>query len=234
MAGSMMVLRLARFLAILAVQLGAIPSLLPPVLASGTSHSGLRLPVPGPSLSPVNDVACDYLETLPRKRMAAGVLLRDKNDRIVLIEPTYKDTWEVPGGVVEEGESPWLAAERELKEELGLDRRDMPVLVVDYVPHAPDGMPEGLLWIFDGGLLDDAECKQLRGHDDEVKSVRLLTIDEAVQRTKESLARRLEVALQAAQNHRENVYCDLGRPRNSVQPETGEAKREVSKAVAVP
>lgn len=166
--------------------------------------------------------------------MAAGVLLRDKNDRIVLIEPTYKDTWEVPGGVVEAGESPWLAAERELKEELGLIRRNMPVLVVDYVPVASDGMPEGLLWIFDGGLLDETECEDLRGFDEEVKSARLLTIDEATERTKESLARRLKVALQAAQANQQNVYCDQGRRRLPVEPQAEQAEREAEAPVAVP
>lgn len=186
-------------------------------------------------MSPVNDHACDeYLDTLPRKLVAAGVLLRDNNYRIVLIEPTYKDTWEVPGGVVEAGESPWVAAERELKEELGLVRRNMPVLVVDYVPVASDGMPEGLLWIFDGGLLDETECEQLRGFDEEVKSACLLTIDEAAKRTKESLARRLKVALQAAQEHQENVYCDQGRRRFPIEPRADQVEHKAGAAVAVP
>lgn len=230
-----MVSRLARFLAGLAAQRATIQSLLQPALMTGTSHAGLRSGKSGPTLSPVNDHACDeYLETLPRKRVAAGVLLRDKNDRIVLIEPTYKDTWEVPGGVVEADESPWLAAERELTEELGLVRRDMPVLVVDYVPIAPDGMPEGLLWIFDGGILDETECEQLRGFDEEVKSVHLLTIEEAAERTKESLALRLKVALQAAQTHQGSVYCDRGLPRFPVDPQLVQTEHRSQAAVAVP
>ncbi|WP_369372295.1 NUDIX domain-containing protein [Promicromonospora sp. Populi] len=182
----------------------------------------------------------EYIQGLPRKRMAAGVLLRDASNKIVLVEPTYKDTWEIPGGVIEADESPWLAAERELHEELGLVRRDMPVLVVDYVPLAPDGMPEGLLWIFDGGVLSDAECKELRGADDEVKSVKLLSIDEAQVLTKESLALRLRVAIktaleaQAANAMQPIVCCDRGVPRSQAWPPSGLAASEPRDPVAVP
>jgi hypothetical protein len=36
--------------------------------------------------------------TLPRKRMGAALLFRDSDDQILLVEPTYQDRWEVPGG----------------------------------------------------------------------------------------------------------------------------------------
>lgn len=165
-----------------------------------------------------NHALDEYLGSLPRKRIAAGVLLRDQKGRIVLIEPTYKTTWEIPGGVVEVDESPWLAAERELEEELGLARRNMPVLVIDHVPTAPDGMPEGLLWIFDGGLLSEAESRELRGDGDEVKTVHLVELEEAVKHTNDSLGRRLRVALEAALTLSAPVYGDRGRPRRIASP----------------
>jgi hypothetical protein len=36
----------------------------------------------------------------PKKRIGAGVLIVDEFERVLLVEPTYKDTWEVPGGMV--------------------------------------------------------------------------------------------------------------------------------------
>ncbi|WP_310243158.1 NUDIX hydrolase [Promicromonospora iranensis] len=66
--------------------------------------------------------------------MSAGVLLYDDAGRVVLVEPSYKPTWDIPGGVVDAGESPWHAAARELSEELGIVRRHMRLLVVDHVP----------------------------------------------------------------------------------------------------
>ena len=63
----------------------------------------------------------DYTATLPAKRAAAAVLFTDPEGRVLLVEPTYKPTWEIPGGTVELNESPFAAAAREVKEELGLD-----------------------------------------------------------------------------------------------------------------
>jgi 8-oxo-dGTP pyrophosphatase MutT (NUDIX family) len=38
---------------------------------------------------------------------------------VLLVEPSYNWNWEIPGGVVEEGEAPWAAAGREVLEEIG-------------------------------------------------------------------------------------------------------------------
>jgi 8-oxo-dGTP diphosphatase len=64
--------------------------------------------------------------------MAAGLLLFDAAGRVLLVKPTYKDHWDVPGGVVESNESPRDAARRELGEELGLDREPGELLCVDW------------------------------------------------------------------------------------------------------
>lgn len=219
--------------------------LLPHSLAAGKSPFQLPWRQSSAALTSVKDLARDeYIQTLPRKRMAAGVLLRYAGDKVVLVEPTYKDTWEIPGGVVEAEESPWVAAERELKEELGLVRQNMPVLVVDYVPNAPDGMPEGLLWIFDGGALSEAERNGLRSaNEKEVRSVKLVSIDDAVRLTKESLALRLQVALSAAQKVQAaqeaqvpyaTVYCDRGTPRLPAKPLPGTVVSPIREVEPVP
>jgi 8-oxo-dGTP diphosphatase len=46
------------------------------------------------------------------------VLFRDAAGRVLLVKPTYKNGWEIPGGYVDAGESPRAAAAREVKEEL--------------------------------------------------------------------------------------------------------------------
>ena len=43
---------------------------------------------------------------LPRTRIGAGIVIVDLSDRILLVQPVYKTTWEIPGGIVEAGESP--------------------------------------------------------------------------------------------------------------------------------
>ncbi|MGW1061169.1 NUDIX domain-containing protein [Micromonospora rubida] len=58
----------------------------------------------------------DVTADLPRKRMAAGLLITDADERVLLVEPVYKAEWEIPGGCVEADESPHQAAIRECRE----------------------------------------------------------------------------------------------------------------------
>jgi 8-oxo-dGTP diphosphatase len=57
---------------------------------------------------------------IPRHRMGAAALAQDDRGRVLLVRTIDRaDTWELPGGLVEEGEPPHLAAERETLEETG-------------------------------------------------------------------------------------------------------------------
>jgi ADP-ribose pyrophosphatase YjhB (NUDIX family) len=88
-------------------------------------------------------------------RVAAGVLFRDARGRVLLVKPTYKDGWDIPGGYVEPGESPKQAAHREVLEELGIEPTIGRLLVVDWAPHPAEG--DKMLFIFEGGqMLDHA------------------------------------------------------------------------------
>ncbi|MFG2049813.1 NUDIX domain-containing protein [Micromonospora sp. NPDC048935] len=55
----------------------------------------------------------DFTADLPRKRMAAGVFLTDPRGRVLLVEPAYTASWEIPGGCVEADESPYQPAAHE-------------------------------------------------------------------------------------------------------------------------
>ncbi|MFI6484323.1 NUDIX domain-containing protein [Nonomuraea sp. NPDC050663] len=55
------------------------------------------------------------------------------------MSPTYKPSWDLPDGTAEANESPAAAAQREIKEELGLDIDLGPMLVVDWVPPTDRG-----------------------------------------------------------------------------------------------
>ncbi|MER7564733.1 NUDIX domain-containing protein [Streptomyces sp. NPDC048523] len=99
---------------------------------------------------------CDIVQTPEptAETVAAGVLLFDEQDRVLLVDPTYKAGWEFPGGVVERGEAPARAGMREVAEETGIRLDDVPrLLVVDWEPPAPPGYG-GLRLLFDGGRLD--------------------------------------------------------------------------------
>jgi 8-oxo-dGTP diphosphatase len=85
-------------------------------------------------------------------RVAAGVLFRDERGRVLLVKPSYKEGWDLPGGYVEPGESPKQAATREVLEELGVRCDVGGLIVVDWAPHPNEG--DKLLFIFDGGSLN--------------------------------------------------------------------------------
>jgi len=51
---------------------------------------------------------------------AFGLILDEKN-RILLCHRTDRDLWNLPGGGLERGETPWQGVIREVKEEVGLD-----------------------------------------------------------------------------------------------------------------
>ena len=50
----------------------------------------------------------------------------------MLVRPTYKEYWDIPGGYVEEGESPLQACIREVDEELGVRVEITRLLTVDW------------------------------------------------------------------------------------------------------
>ena len=177
------------------------------------SSSGLavaRVPQvsPGTSGSPVLPVE-EYVSRLPRKRLVAGVLFRDKRRRVLLVQPSYKPNWEIPGGAVEDGEPPWAAASRELVEELGLDRPAGRLLVVDYV-QPQDSRPEGVVFIFDGGMLDESDVVGMVFPDEEILSAGFYTLAEVRDRVKPLLADRIVAALQAVEQG-VTAQCEQGR-----------------------
>jgi 8-oxo-dGTP diphosphatase len=152
----------------------------------------------------------DYTATLPRKRMGAAVLFSDETGRVLLVEPTYKPYWEIPGGAVEADESPRDAAVRELKEELGLACAPGRLLAVDWVPLRRE-RTEGLMLVFDGGVLPAADVAAISVPPDELRSWAWCTPDEAGERLSPLLARRV-AACTAARAAGRTVYLEDGSP----------------------
>lgn len=158
----------------------------------------------------------EYYASLPGKRIGAGLLCRDADDRVLLVQPTYKPTWEVPGGVVEAGESPAACVAREVREELGLDLPIGRLLVVDWLPVRPP-KTEGLMMQFDGGVLEDTDTRRFRLPADELAAWRWFSGAELDDVLPDYMARRTRVALDAARSG-STVYLEWGRPPVSTEP----------------
>jgi 8-oxo-dGTP pyrophosphatase MutT (NUDIX family) len=130
---------------------------------------------------------------LPRKRLIAHVLMRDDAGRILLCDTQFKTDWELPGGIVEPGEPPRIAAEREVKEELGLDLVVGRLLVADWMPPYL-GWDDALELIFDGGIVTPAQLEQYILQPSEIKRIRLCTLEEAAELVTPLSHRRLTIA----------------------------------------
>ncbi|MGH3716217.1 MAG: NUDIX domain-containing protein [Micromonosporaceae bacterium] len=130
----------------------------------------------------------------PRKRVSADVVIRDAAGLILLVDPTYKPDWDLPGGMAEANEAPRDAARRELMEELGLDLRVGDLLCVDWVsPHGP--WDDLLSFMFDGGTLDAEQIGNLAVRDDELHAFQFCTTTQAGRRLRPHVWRRVAVAL---------------------------------------
>lgn len=135
-----------------------------------------------------------FHQSLPKKRMSAGALFFDENGRLLLVDPTYKPGWEIPGGVVEEGESPWEACRREVREELGLERPLRRLLCIDYIRARPS-RTEGIAFLFGGGILTPAEIGRIRLPANELSRFHFCPLEQLAQYARPRLLRRVRHCL---------------------------------------
>jgi 8-oxo-dGTP diphosphatase len=135
---------------------------------------------------------------LPTKRMAAGVLLFNEEREFLLVQPTYKDTWEIPGGVVERNESPKDAVVREVQEELSLDlsQEVISLTLLDYMGPGSE-KTESLMFVFAGPILTSLQQSALSPFLEEIKSFRFVRPDDGVALLAPVLASRVLRALDA-------------------------------------
>ncbi len=131
---------------------------------------------------------------LPRKRAIAQMLLRDPDDRVLVCQLTYKRDWDLPGGVVEVGESPQLAVGREVEEELGLVVPPGPLLLTDWLPPW-SGWDDALCLVFDGGVHEVAVLDTMVREEREIRAAAFLTADEVASRCSPITAARVRSAL---------------------------------------
>lgn len=138
-----------------------------------------------------------------RKRVSTDVLFLDRTGRVLLVDPTYKPDWDLPGGMAEANEAPRHAARREIREELGFEPVLGRLLVLDWVP-PHDPWDDQLALVYDGGLLPDSN--RFRFVDGELNSAEFCPPDVARDRLNARTHRRLAKALTA---RRLGVTLDL-------------------------
>ena len=145
---------------------------------------------------------------LPAIPVSAGALIYDRAGRLLILKPTYKSGWTIPGGVMEaDGESPWEACQREVREETGLEVSRGRLAAMDF-RRPREGRPGGIRFLFDCGQLSDSALAGLKLQAEEISESRLVRLPEALPLLRGPIRRRV----QAATLDRALVYLEDGRP----------------------
>jgi len=145
---------------------------------------------------------------IPRIPAAAGALIFDAGGRLLILKPTYKSGWTIPGGQVEaDGETPWEACRREVREESGLEIDTGRLVCVDF-RRPREGRPGGVRFLFDCGELDVEQLRGVEVQVDEISEYRLAPVAEALKLLRRPLRRRVRAAIGA----RHCRYLEDGRP----------------------
>lgn len=131
---------------------------------------------------------------LPRKRAISQMLVRAPDARVLLCELTYKQDWDLPGGVVEVGESPQFAVAREVQEELGLTLPAGRLLLTDWLPPW-SGWDDALCLVFDGGVHEPSLLDEVVRQAREIRSAEFCTPEQVLERCADFTARRVAAAV---------------------------------------
>jgi 8-oxo-dGTP pyrophosphatase MutT (NUDIX family) len=147
-------------------------------------------------------------KVVPRIPASAGALIFNERGQLLILKPTYKKGWTIPGGQIDAGgESPWDACRRETLEECGLVVQRGQLVCVDFLAPRPN-RPGGARFVFDCGSFTDADLAGIRLQESEVEDHRLVELDEAIELLSGPLRRRVSQC--AGRTH--CVYLEEGRP----------------------
>jgi ADP-ribose pyrophosphatase YjhB (NUDIX family) len=150
---------------------------------------------------------------LPAIPAAAGALIFDSAGRLLILKPTYKSGWTIPGGVMEaDGETPWDACRREVREECGLEVLWGRLACVDFRPARP-GRPGGIRFLFDCGVVGDAELAGITLQAEEISEYRIEPLEVALELLRGPIRRRVR----AGMRRRRCVYLENGRRVDGVR-----------------
>src|ERR1700739_2389266 len=128
---------------------------------------------------------------VPRVPASAGALIFDRQGRLLILKPTYKSGWTIPGGVMEaDGETPWQACQREVREECGLDIDSGRLVCTDFrMP--TQRSPGGIRFLFDCGAPRDSALEAVVLQAEEIAEHRLLPLADALPLLRKPLRTRI-------------------------------------------
>ena len=148
----------------------------------------------------------DYV--VPAIPVSAGALIFDGDGRLLILKPTYKTGWTIPGGVMEaDGETPWQACRREVREECGIELERGRLACMDFRPPKP-GRTGGIRFLFDCGAFGEHALAGIVVQPEEASEYRLAALPEALELLRGPIRRRVRAGVAS----KRLVYLENGRP----------------------
>src|SRR6202021_245093 len=155
-------------------------------------------------MATVTDNGGEYLPAIPA---SAGALICDRAGRLLSLKPTYKSGWTIPGGVMEaDGETPWEACRREVREECGIEVLRGRLACMDFRRPKP-GRAGGVRFLFDCGLVGEEDLAGIVVQPEEGSEYRLAAVSDALEMLRGPIRRRVRAAVR----HKGLVYLENGR-----------------------
>lgn len=149
---------------------------------------------------------------VPRIPASAGALIHDQDGRLLVLKPSYKKDWTIPGGQIDpDGESPWDACRRETLEECGLVVERARLVCVDFRTRGAR-RPGGVRFLFDCGQFSQRELAGIRLQEEEILEHRLVPIEEALELLSGPISRRVAQSI----GRTSCIYLEEGRPVDGV------------------
>ncbi len=141
----------------------------------------------------------EYAARLPKKQVGTAVLFFNTKGELLILKPNYKEGWLVPGGAIDENESPLHSAIRETREEIGLNINELQLAGIYY------GVKKGvftdsLKFIFSGGILTDNQIAQIKLQIDELQEYIFISPEKAISLLSSSLQKSIPACLESIKN----------------------------------
>jgi 8-oxo-dGTP pyrophosphatase MutT (NUDIX family) len=156
----------------------------------GLLDAAPRLLALGHSATSATARSTAFLSTLPYKVVAAGVLCRDDDGRLLVVHDSFKGHWTIPGGVVDADENPRDAAVREAWEEAGVRVSAGPVLGVFAA-----SWPDRVVLVYAATPRSDVNHRHIPVHAHEIDEVAWWPLAEALDRLAPHIAEQVRHCL---------------------------------------
>lgn len=137
----------------------------------------------------------DHYTSLPRKRVHTASLIFNQAGELLLLKPTYKKNWSLPGGSVEKDESPKAGCVRETKEETGLTIPDPQFLAVQYIKDPEKG--DALFFMFDCGTVSETQIASITLLEEEIAEWKFVPLTAIHEYVTEGIMSRITLAIEA-------------------------------------